>query len=485
MLLRFVWFAAAACAIGGVVERPGRADDSSSTAPAATTDSRLGYNRDVRPILSNNCFKCHGPDARERKADLRLDVADEARKPTASGATPIVPAKPDESELVVRVFASDEVVVMPPADSHKRLSEREKETLRRWIAEGAEYQPHWSFIAPQRPTLPPVATSAWPRDGIDHFILARLEREGLRPSPEADRATLLRRLSFDLTGLPPAPAEVDAFLLDNSPEAYERQVDRLLASPHFGERAAIDWLDAARFADTNGYHIDNGRDMTRWREWVINSFNGNLPFDRFTIEQLAGDLLEGATIEQKIASGFNRNHMINFEGGAIPEEYQTAYVVDRVNTTGTVWLGLTVACGQCHDHKYDPVTQRDYYRLYAFFNNVPENGLDGRTGNSPPLVKVPSEADRSTLDKLSANILRLEEEFAGPHPDVDAEQAVWEGHWADAARRQQVEWRTVTAQSVWRKAVQHSPGWTMVPTSSQAQTRRPTSTRSQSTARDT
>ena len=200
-----------------------------------------------------------------------------------------------------------------------------------------------------------------------------------RPRPTEPRSCAA--LSFDLTGLPPTPAEVDAFLLDNSPDAYEKVVDRLLASPHYGERMALDWLDAARFADTNGYHIDNGRDMTRWREWVIDAFNSNLPFDQFTVEQLAGDLLEGATIEQKIASGFNRNHMINFEGGAIPEEYHTAYIVDRVNTTGTVWLGLTVGVRQCHDHKYDPITQKDYYRLYAFFNNVPENGLDGQTGN--------------------------------------------------------------------------------------------------------
>jgi hypothetical protein len=437
---RFLWFAVVACGIGAALEHPARAGDS----PAAAA-LRLGYNRDIRPILSNNCFKCHGPDVRERKADLRLDVALEVRKPTASGVTPIMPGKPDESELVARVFASDEAVVMPPVDSHKRLSDREKETLRRWIAEGAEYQPHWSFIAPERPALPPVDTSGWPRNGIDNFVLARLEQEGLQPAPEADRATLLRRLSFDLTGLPPTPAEVDAFLLDNRADAYERQVERLLASPHFGERLALDWLDAARFADTNGYHIDNGRDMTRWRGWVVDSFNRNLPFDRFTIEQIAGDLLEGATLEQKIASGFNRNHMINFEGGAIPEEYQTAYVVDRVNTTGTVWLGLTVACAQCHDHKYDPITQRDYYRLYAFFNNIPENGLDGRTGNSPPLVKMPSDAERQKLDDLSAAIIAIEEQFSTALPEVDAAQVAWE---AELARRSSVEWRTLLPEAV-------------------------------------
>jgi len=418
--------------------RAARADE----APAAQASSQpsLSYNRDVRPILSNHCFKCHGPDARERKGELRLDLADESRQPTASGALAIVPGKPDESELVARVFSTDESTVMPPRETQKQLTEIERDVLRRWIAQGAEYQQHWSFLVPQRAELPAVKLTAWPRNAIDRFILARLEQEGLRPSPEADRATLLRRLTFDLTGLPPTPAEVEAFVLDNSADAYEKVVERLLASPHYGERLALDWLDAARFADTNGYHIDNGRDMTHWREWVINSFNRNLPFDQFTVEQLAGDLLEGATIEQKIASGFNRNHMINFEGGAIPEEYHTAYIVDRVNTTGTVFLGLSVACGQCHDHKYDPITQKDYYRLFAFFNNVPENGLDGRTGNSPPFVKVPNAAQQQKLQELSAAIVQGEQQLAGAIADVDAAQVAWE---AEVAARPPVTWNVL------------------------------------------
>ncbi|HEY2839547.1 MAG TPA: PSD1 and planctomycete cytochrome C domain-containing protein [Pirellulales bacterium] len=416
-----------------------------SPAPKPGAPERVEYNRDVRPILGNHCFKCHGFDAKERKAELRLDISDEARKAASSGATPIVPAKPDESELVKRVFATDEAVIMPPAETNHHLTDREKNLLRRWIAEGAEYQPHWSFIAPKRQTPPAVANANWPRNTIDRFILAKLEAEGLRPSPEADRSTLLRRLSFDLTGLPPTPAEVDAFLLDNSHEAYDRVVDRLLASPHFGERLAQDWLDAARFADTNGYHIDNGRDMTRWRDWVIRSFNQNRPFDRFTVEQVAGDLLPDATFEQKIASGFNRNHMINFEGGAIPEEYQTAYVVDRVNTTSTVWLGLTVACSQCHDHKYDPLTQKDFYRLYAFFNNLPENGLDGRTGNSPPLVKAPNAEQSGKLDELTAKVASLEKEIAGDLPEVDAAQAAWE---AEQVAAPVVPWSALSPESV-------------------------------------
>lgn len=430
---------------GGACATEPAAPVSTSVAAAPAELERVEYNRDIRPILGNHCFKCHGLDAKERKADLRLDLSDEARKPTASGATAIKPGKPDESELVARVFATDEALVMPPVETKHHLTDREKQLLRRWIAEGAEYQSHWSFIPAKRKTPPAVKEVNWPRNAIDRFVLAKLEAHGLRPSPEADRPTLLRRLSFDLTGLPPTPAEVDAFLLDNSPDAYERVVDRLMASPHFGERLAQDWLDAARFADTNGYHIDNGRDMTRWRDWVIRSFNENRPFDRFTVEQVAGDLLPDATFEQKIASGFNRNHMINFEGGAIPEEYQTAYVVDRVNTTSTVWLGLTVACSQCHDHKYDPITQKDFYRLYAFFNNLPENGLDGRTGNAPPLLKAPDAEQTRKLDELAAAITKLEQEMAGDLPEVDAAQASWE---AELAAAPKVEWRPVTAVEV-------------------------------------
>ena len=263
-------------------------------------------------------------------------------------------------------------------------------------------------MPPVRPPVPAVQNTAWPRGAIDHFILARLEAEGLRPAAEADRATLIRRLSLDLTGLPPALAEVDAFLADPAPDAYESLVDRLLASPHCGERLALDWLDAARFADTHGYHLDSGRNMTRWRDWVIDAFNRNLPFDRFTIEQLAGDLLPDATLEQKIASGFHRNHMINYEGGAIPAEYQNAYVVDRVNTTGTVWLGLTIGCAQCHDHKFDPVTHREYYQLYAFFHNVAESGLDGKKGNAAPLLRLGTAAQQAALDRQEAAIAAVE-----------------------------------------------------------------------------
>jgi mono/diheme cytochrome c family protein len=357
-------------------------------APAQTVD----FNRDVRPILSEHCFACHGPDEKTRKAKLRLDTKDGAL------AFAVVPGKPEKSELFARVTTDDEAELMPPPRTGKKLTAAQVETLKKWIAGGAKWGDHWAFVRPARPDAPRTR-ERWGRNPIDAFVLARLERENLTPSPEASRETLIRRVTLDLTGLPPTLAEIDTFLKDTSPDAYEKVVDRLLASPRYGERMAVEWLDAARYADTHGYHIDSGRDMTRWREYVINAFNANKPFDQFTIEQLAGDLIPNATTGQKIASGFNRNHMINFEGGAIPAEYQTAYIVDRVNTTATVWLGLTAGCAQCHDHKYDPISQKDYYRLYAFFNNVPENGLDGQKGNAVPVLKLPTpEQDRKVKD---------------------------------------------------------------------------------------
>jgi hypothetical protein len=386
----------------------------------------VDFDRQVRPILSNACFQCHGPDEEVRESGLRLDIRDEALKAADSGQPAIVPGKPEASPLVTRIFSRRAGVMMPPPKSNKKLSEADKNVLREWIAQGAKYQTHWSFTAPLRPAVPTVKQNDWPRNPIDRFILARLEQEGLKPSAEADRATLIRRLSFDLTGLPPTPAELDAFLQDDRPNAYERVVDRLLASTHYGERMALDWLDASRFADTHGFHIDSARDMTRWREWVIDAFNQNVPFDRFTVEQIAGDLLPNATLSQKIASGFNRNHMITYEGGAIPEEYLTAYIVDRVNTTGTVWLGLTVGCTQCHDHKFDPMTQKEFYQLYAFFNNVPEQGLDGRSGNAAPSIPAPSAEQQRALDRLAAAIREVETKLRAPWPEADRAQEAWE-----------------------------------------------------------
>ncbi len=380
-----------------------------ASAPAA--GPKLEYNRDIRPILANNCFKCHGPDARERKAGLRLDVREEALKPAESGRTPIVPGKPGGSGLVARITSARADRVMPPPESNKSLTAEQKETLRRWIEEGAEYQQHWAFILPRRPDVPGVRSQeSGVRNPIDAFVLARLEKEGMTAAPEADRGTLVRRLTLDLTGLPPTPQEVDAALADKGEDWYERLVERLLASKHHGERMALEWLDVARYADTHGYHLDAGRDMWRWRDWVIEAFNRNLPYDQFIVEQMAGDLLPGATLQQKIASGFNRNHMINFEGGAIPSEYHNAYIVDRVNTTATAFLGLTLACAQCHDHKYDPFTQKEYYQLYAFFYNVPENGLDGSKGNASPLVKAPTLDQQARLDAIVKDIVETEKQ---------------------------------------------------------------------------
>jgi hypothetical protein len=323
------------------------------------------------------------------------------------------------------VVTDDPDEVMPPPSSKRTLTDRQKALLKRWIEQGAAWEDHWSYQPVRRPAVPTVNDPKWVRNPVDAFVLARLEREGLKPAAEADKVTLIRRVTLDLTGLPPTPAEVDAFVADPSPDAYERVVDRLLSSVRYGERMALEWLDAARYADTHGYHIDSGRDMTRWREWVIDAFHQNKPYDRFTVEQLAGDLLPDgptpeATLAQKVASGFNRNHMVNFEGGAIAEEYRTAYVLDRVNTTGTVWLGLTVACTQCHDHKYDPITQKEYFQLYAFFNSIGEKGLDGNFGNAAPYLATPNRAQRKALDELTAKAAELEKRLTGPLADADA-----------------------------------------------------------------
>jgi hypothetical protein len=400
----------------GLAVGPARAED---PAPGHKT---VDFDRQVRPLLSENCFTCHGPDDKQRKADLRLDQRD-----SAVGADKvIVPGKATSSEFWTRISETDPTKQMPPRKSGKKLTAAQIDLLRRWIDEGASWSTHWSFQKPQRPPLPTVHGADWCQTPIDRFILAQLEKENLAPTKEANRETLIRRLTFDLTGLPPTPAEIDAFLADVRPGAYERLVDRLLDSPRYGERMGVDWLDAARYADTHGYHLDSGRNMTRWREWVIDSLNHNKPFDEFTIEQLAGDLLPDATLDQKIASGFNRNHMINFEGGAIPEEYQTAYVIDRVNTTATVWLGLSVGCAQCHDHKYDPIAQKEYYRLYALFNKVPERGLDGNTGNAEPMMQFTSPEVEKNRKALAKALAELESARTAILTRTKSAQTAWE-----------------------------------------------------------
>jgi mono/diheme cytochrome c family protein len=341
-----------------------------------------GYNRDIRPILAENCFACHGPDAKQRQADLRLDRRDAA-------ITMLAPGNPDASEVLRRIATDDPEDRMPPAETHKTLSEAQKGTLRAWIADGAPYERHWSFIPFQRPELPSVANANWSRNELDVFILDRLEQEGLSPAPRADRPTLIRRITLDLTGLPPTPEEVAAFENDYATDAYEKVVDRLLASPRYGEHMALEWLEAARYADTDGYQNDRLRYHHVWRDWVIEAMNQNLPWDEFVVQQLAGDMLPDATLRQQIATGFNRNHRINSENGSIPEEWHVENVVDRVDTLGTVFLGLTVSCARCHDHKYDPISQREYYELFAQFNNVPEWGVGPNNGNSPPWIPVP------------------------------------------------------------------------------------------------
>ena len=393
----------------------------------------VDFARDVRPILSDRCFSCHGPDESKRQAGLRLDTEDGAKKMRGAHA-PIVPGDAGASEILKRVAPELPARRMPPPYSDRKpLTEKEVATLRAWIEQGAKWQGHWSFTAPVRPALPEVRSvlhqTGWIRNPIDNFILARLEREGLAPSPEADHALLLRRVTFDLTGLPPTVAELDAFLADRSPDAYEKAVDRLLASPRYGERMAVDWLDAARYADTHGYQTDPAKEMWPWRDWVIHAFNRNLPYDRFTIEQLAGDLLPNATLDQKIATGFQRNHRINAETGSIAEEFQAENLVDRASTLGTVWLGLTVGCARCHDHKYDPISARDFYSLYAFFNSVEEVGNGGTAdprGNYNPVMRLPSPELDAQLTAKEAELKAARARLAALDLAIAQKQAAWE-----------------------------------------------------------
>ncbi|HND53427.1 MAG TPA: DUF1549 domain-containing protein, partial [Pirellulaceae bacterium] len=329
----------------------------------------LEYNRDVRPILSDKCFRCHGPDAQSRRAELRLDQRESAVAPRDGRAAAVVPGKPDASELIARITSPDAERRMPPPEAGPPLTPPEIAALRQWIADGAEYQPHWSLVAPRRSPPPTTRRRDWSLGPLDPFVLKELERRELAPSPPADVATLLRRASLDLIGLPPSLEELDEASRsvgekrsESEPDWYERAVDRLLASPRYGERMAVDWLDAARYADTNGMFSDTERRAWPWRDWVLRAFNRNQPFDEFTIEQLAGDLLPSPTLDQRIATGFNRQHTVTNETGIIDEEYRVEYMADRLETTATVWLGLTLGCARCHDHKYDPLTQRDYYR---------------------------------------------------------------------------------------------------------------------------
>lgn len=354
----------------------------------------------VQPILSNKCFRCHGADAKARMANLRLDTADGAYAPYR-GKRAIVPGKPLLSRAYLRMTEKNPALRMPPVASHLSLTPPEIALVRTWIEQGAKYEKHWSFIPPVRPAIPATSRPLWVKNPIDAYILARLDAEGLKPAPYASRETLIRRATLDLNGLPPTLQEVEAFVKDKSPNAYEKMIDRLLASPRFGERMAWDWLDIARYSDTNGFQEDRARPMWRWRDWAIQALNSNMPFDQFTVEQLAGDLLPNATLSQKIATGFNRNHMLNGEGGRIPEESRVEYVVDRLETTSTAWLGLTMGCARCHDHKYDPLSSKDFYSFYAFFNNVDESGAVDRNGSANPVIQVPSPEQEKQLAEFA------------------------------------------------------------------------------------
>jgi len=397
-------------------------------AAPGTAGTPIDFNRDIRPILSDRCYACHGPDEAKRKSGLRLDNEEGALALLKSGEKAIIRGVDHlKSSLLSRIVSKDPEEVMPPPKFGKPLSVAEAELLTRWVKQGAPWQKHWSFIPPVRPEQPAVKDRKWPRNAVDRFILAKLEKEGLKPNVEADKATLIRRVTFDLTGLPPTIAEVDAFLADKSTDAYEKLVDRLLASPHYGERLAQNWLDLSRYADTSGYHFDGVRFMWLWRDWVINAFNENKPFDSFTIEQLAGDLMPEATQSQRLATGFVRNNMTNDEGGADPDEYLNKYVVDRVNTVGAVWLGLTVGCTECHDHKYDPMTTKEFYRLYAFFHNVPEKGLDRiRTDNPPPRLPVPTPEQAVKFVEADFRLKDAEKTLADRTTELGETQEKWE-----------------------------------------------------------
>jgi mono/diheme cytochrome c family protein len=385
---------------------------------AAAVSGSIDYGRDIRPILSENCFYCHGQDASHRKGKLRLDTLDGQRAKDA-----VIPGKPNDSEVIKRILTKDPDEQMPPPDSNRHLSDKQRDLLRRWITEGAPFDGHWAFSAPSRPEEPKNRNATWARNPIDRFVAAKLDSYDLFPSPEANKETLIRRVTLDLTGLPPEPAEIDAFLADQSPEAYDKVVDRLLASPHYGERMALPWLDAARYADSNGFQQDGDTYQWVWRDWVVKSINENMPFDRFTVEQLAGDLLPDATREQKLATAFHRNGLLNGEGGNIAEEQRFVLLFDRVDVTATNWLGLTMACAQCHDHKYDPITQKDYYALLAAFNNVPEGGTAGRITqkirSADPLL------DMATPEQ-KAKKTELEKALNAARSELKREQAAWE-----------------------------------------------------------
>lgn len=439
----------------------------------AATAAEVDFDRDVRPILSERCFTCHGPDDGTRVNALRFDLEEAAFERLASGGFAIVRGNPQESVLLDRVMSGDPARRMPPSyKGFDKLPDSEVEVLRSWIEQGAPWAQHWSFVPPTRPQPPPVERTDLVRNAIDRFVLRQLEDEGLRPQPEAAREALIRRLALDLTGLPPSLEEVDRFLSDTDANAYAKLVDRMLASPRYGERMATPWLDAARYADTNGYQMDGTRDMWRWRDWVVEAFNSNMGFDQFTIEQIAGDLLPNATLDQKIATGFHRNLRTNAEGGIVEEEFLVEYAADRVATTSTVWLGLTMECARCHDHKYDPLTQKEFYQLFAYFNNVPERGLVYHFGNDGPMIKAPTDAQSSELAKLDRKILAAEQRLEELEPGIKEGISAWA---RSLAKHRKADWSVsegLVAHYPFRKARLDYAEWEEMPQSHEPGARR-------------
>ena len=388
-------------------------------------ERQVVFTREVRPILSRNCFQCHGPDEENRQMGLRLDTPEGFAGDRGNFGGPVViPGNAADSLLFQRITAEAENFRMPR--DREALTADEVETIRLWINQGADWESHWAFIPPEKPAVPEVENLSWVKNPIDHFVLEKLEKELLDPSKAADKEILIRRVTLDLTGMPPTIEEIDAYLADESPNAYEKLVERLLQSPRYGERMAVEWLDAARYADTNGYQTDGERSMWRWRDWVINAYNENMPFDQFTIEQLAGDMLPNATLDQKIATAFNRNHSLNAEGGIVPEEFLVEYAVDRVATTSTVWLGLTMGCARCHDHKFDPLQQKEFYEFSAFFNNINERGKGFKYVNSPPFITAPTASQQEELVELDQRLKEAKLVFADLDEEITSGQQVWE-----------------------------------------------------------
>ena len=418
----------------------GDAGATSGTDPSFSLPETVSFNQHIRPILSDSCFACHGPDVDNQLSPFRLDTEEASRTNLAKEGDPprygIVPGKPEESLLIERVTHEDVAIRMPPVSGNKKaITAEQAALLRKWIADGAKYEKHWAFVAPEKPAVPTVANASWAQNDVDRFVLAKLETMQIAPSPEADKETLIRRVSMDLTGLPPSPAEIDAFVTDESDVAYEALVDRVMQSAHYGERMAIDWLDSARYADTNAVHVDLERSSWPWRDWVIRAFNENMPYDQFITEQIAGDLLPDATVEQKIATAFNRNHGINNEGGTIPEEFLVEYAVDRVSTMGSAMMGLTLACARCHDHKFDPITQDDFFSLFSFFNNIPEKGLESQNEFQAlaykPFIYVYTDEQKKTKETLDGILAEFDSLKRKKGPDVpklpgDEKAVAWE-----------------------------------------------------------